>query len=143
MTDLDLTAAQKLARGTLQKQWLCDLADLKRGLCIDQYSYQYTAEYRRMVAFVESLTAVGYLTEKRPFGPYGIERRVLCGYHPTSAALRAAYCKRWVATGELTPQQLCAWADTHGPTAASVATALLESRMSHVDALAAAEAVAA
>lgn len=71
-TPIDLAAADRIARGSSQKRWLQQMLS-PTGLdpTDGKYGRYSRALWRRIGAFVDSLSLAGYATQELPLGPHG------------------------------------------------------------------------
>lgn len=129
-TPIDLTVANRIARGSSQKRWLAEAltpaglnpTDGKHG----RYS---RALWRRIEAFVGDLALAGYATQELPLAPGGNCRVVITGYVPAAApllaALRANPCKTLSSCYRTaTHCELLAWVEDARPEVVRAATTL-------------------
>lgn len=125
---IDLTAANRIARGKSQKRWLSEMLT-PTGL--DPNHGRYRADFRRIMAFADKLVLAGYATEMLQMaGPFLNWRIVITtGYEPVAApllaAIRANTCRSMSAGSHTVSQcELLAWVASVGPEVVRAATSV-------------------
>jgi hypothetical protein len=127
-TPIDLTVANRIARGPRQKRWLQQMLTAEGLNPTDgEYGRFSRALWRRIDAFTDDLALAGYAVQTLPLGPQGQGWTVITGYVPGAAPLLAAIYAKTCRTllrqrPTMSHCEVLAWVEQACPEVVSVAT---------------------
>ncbi len=126
-TPIDLTVADRIAKGWVQQRWLEDMLT-PAGLDLTGGN-GYGRVWRRIQAFVDNLALAGYTTHEISVVPGYVVRIVITGYVPAAvpllAAIRANTGKSMSARYQSVSHcELLAWVEHTSPEVVSAATTI-------------------
>lgn len=126
-TPIDLTVADRIAKGWVQQRWLEDMLT-PAGLDLTGGN-GYGRVWRRIQAFVDNLALAGYATHEISVVPGYVARIVIAGYVPAAVPLLAAIRANtnralWRGCQTVSHFELLKWVEDTSPEVVSAATTI-------------------